>query len=125
MIQKFTKQNRYLLGIAALAGLIIAFRMFAWESFWSWMVYQSNKPEVFKVADIVGKFGPALVAIVIGLIASYIAWRQSKTASEKLRLDLFEKRYKVSDQVGQFFREYHHTFIMTNDLTTEISNAFY
>ena len=99
--------------------------MFAWEGFWNWILYQSSKPEVLKVADLVGKFGSALGAIAIGLIASYIAWRQSKTASEKLRLDLFEKRHKVADQVGQFFKEYHRTLIITDVLSAKISNAFY
>jgi hypothetical protein len=33
--------------------------------------------------------------IAVGVAVAYIAWRQHKVAQEKLRLDLFEKRYAV------------------------------
>jgi hypothetical protein len=35
----------------------------------------------------------AFVALVIGLVATGIAWRQFKVAQAKLKLDLFERRY--------------------------------
>ena len=40
-------------------------------------------------------FPGAIVALVIGAIAAYIAWHQYKTGKAKLKLDLFDKRYKV------------------------------
>src|ERR1700722_13894746 len=42
---------------------------------------------------------PAFVALVIGGIAAYIALRQYKVAEAKLNLDLFERRYKIFEQV--------------------------
>ncbi|MFN5870678.1 MAG: hypothetical protein ACK46A_15290 [Akkermansiaceae bacterium] len=119
------KKNHYIIGILLLACVTILFRIFVWENFWGWLLYQSNKPDVLRVADLVSKFAPPIGAIVICLIASYIAWRQSTTAREKLRLELFEKRHKVADQVGRFFKDYHRTSIITNILTRDLSNAFY
>jgi hypothetical protein len=37
----------------------------------------------------------AFVALVIGLVAAGIAWRQYRVAKAKLNLDLFDKRYAV------------------------------
>jgi hypothetical protein len=45
--------------------------------------------------QIVQALGPSLVAIVVGCVAAYVAYRQYKTAKDKLRLDLFEKRYTI------------------------------
>jgi hypothetical protein len=49
--------------------------------------------------QIIQALGPSIVAIVVGCIAAYIAYRQFKTANDKLRLDLFEKRYAVYREV--------------------------
>jgi len=43
--------------------------------------------------------GPPFVAFVFGAVAAMIAWRQWKTANDKLRLDLFDRRWKVFDAV--------------------------
>jgi hypothetical protein len=40
-----------------------------------------------------------LLAPVIGGIAGYIAWRQWKTSSQKLKLDLFDRRFRVFQAV--------------------------
>lgn len=45
---------------------------------------------------------PAVVALVIGLIAAGIAWRQYRVAQAKLKLDLFDKRIDVFNVVWQF-----------------------
>jgi hypothetical protein len=37
----------------------------------------------------------ALLTPVVAVIGAYIAWRQSRTAQNKLKLDLFEKRFAV------------------------------
>jgi hypothetical protein len=37
-------------------------------------------------------FGPAFIALIAVIIASMIQYRQWKTAQDKLKLDLFEKR---------------------------------
>lgn len=44
----------------------------------------------------------AFVALMIGLVAGEIAWRQFKVARAKLNLDLFEHRYELYDIVWAF-----------------------
>jgi hypothetical protein len=39
--------------------------------------------------------GPTFVAIAVGVIAATIAYWQWRTANDKLKMDLFEKRYNV------------------------------
>jgi hypothetical protein len=43
--------------------------------------------------------GPTFVAIVVGLLAAYIAWRQWRTADHRLRFDLFERRFAIYQAV--------------------------
>jgi hypothetical protein len=43
--------------------------------------------------------GPTIVAVVVGLVASYIAWRQWQTAKHRLRLDMFDRRLAVYNAV--------------------------
>jgi hypothetical protein len=43
--------------------------------------------------------GPTGIAIVAALIAGYIAWRQWRTAHDKLSFDLYEKRFAVYEAV--------------------------
>lgn len=40
-------------------------------------------------------YSAALLTPVVAIVGSYIAWRQSRTAQNKLKLDLFEKRFAV------------------------------
>jgi hypothetical protein len=42
-----------------------------------------------------------LVALVFGGIAAGITWRQYKVAQAKLKLDLFERRFKIFHQVWE------------------------
>jgi hypothetical protein len=44
----------------------------------------------------------AFVALMIGLVAGGIAWRQFKVARAKLNLDLFEHRYEVYNIVWAY-----------------------
>jgi hypothetical protein len=39
--------------------------------------------------------GPTLVAVVVGCLASYIAWQQWRTANHRLRFNLFDRRAAV------------------------------
>lgn len=45
----------------------------------------------------------AIVTLVIGLIAAGISWRQYRTATAKLKLDLFERRFKIFHGVWVIF----------------------
>jgi hypothetical protein len=46
--------------------------------------------------------GPTFVAIVAAGIAGYIAWRQWRTAHDKLTFDLYEKRFEIYQAVKLF-----------------------
>lgn len=41
----------------------------------------------------------------VGLAVAYIAWRQWKTAREKLALDLFDKRFEVYRTIADYYAE--------------------
>ena len=47
----------------------------------------------------------AFVTLIIGVIAAAIAFRQYRVAKAKLKLDLFEKRYAIFQQVWAIFSE--------------------
>jgi hypothetical protein len=47
----------------------------------------------------------AFVALVIGGVAAYIAWRQYKAAHAKIKLDLFDKRYAIFEAAWAFLSE--------------------
>jgi len=49
--------------------------------------------------------GPTLVAVVVGCVAGYIAWRQWRTAHDRLRFDLYEKRFAVYETVKKLSDE--------------------
>jgi hypothetical protein len=40
---------------------------------------------------------------LIAILATYIAWQQYKTASDKLKLDLYDRRYRVYRGLLDFF----------------------
>jgi hypothetical protein len=46
-------------------------------------------------------FSP-IATLIVGLIVGYIAWQQWQVAKAKLRLDLFDRRYKVFDATRKF-----------------------
>ncbi|MCB4770946.1 hypothetical protein LGR54_20250 [Ancylobacter sp. Lp-2] len=52
--------------------------------------------------EVVKASGPTIVALVIGGIATMIAYRQWRTAKDKLRLDLFERRLAVYDLIERY-----------------------
>ncbi len=47
--------------------------------------------------------GPTISSVVIGSIAAYVAWRQWRTAQDKIQLDLFDRRFALFLDV---FRDY-------------------
>ena len=53
--------------------------------------------------DIVVKLTPALVTLVLGLVASCIGYLQYKTNRDKFRLDLFNKRLEAYEKLEEFF----------------------
>jgi hypothetical protein len=46
--------------------------------------------------------GPTFVAVVAAGIAGYIAWRQWRTAHDKLTFDLYDRRFKVYEATRFF-----------------------
>ena len=49
-------------------------------------------------ADLIRGLPTAFVALVVGMIAAGIAWRQYRVARTKLKLDLFDKRYAIFEE---------------------------
>jgi hypothetical protein len=45
--------------------------------------------------EIIRAVGPTIVAIIAAAIALVIGWRQWRTSHDKLKFDLFERRYVV------------------------------
>lgn len=46
--------------------------------------------------------GPTVVAVIVAGIAGYIAWRQWRTAHDRLSFDLFERRFRVYEATRNF-----------------------
>jgi hypothetical protein len=53
--------------------------------------------------QLVQALGPSSVAVVVGLFAAYIGWRQWKTANHRLRLDMFDRRYATYEATKFLF----------------------
>lgn len=45
--------------------------------------------------QIIQALGPTAVAVVVGLVALLIAWRQRRTGKRRLQLDMFDRRYSM------------------------------
>ena len=46
----------------------------------------------------------AFITLIIGIIAGYIAWQQWRTNREKLRLDLYQKRFSVYESTLAYYQ---------------------
>jgi hypothetical protein len=53
--------------------------------------------------NIVVQLTPAFITLVVGLIASVVAYRQYKTTNDKLRLDQFDKRLEAFEKLQEYF----------------------
>ena len=50
---------------------------------------------------------PVIVTVIFGAIAGAITWRRYKVAQAKLKLDLFERRYKIFEELRTLHTNYH------------------
>jgi hypothetical protein len=55
--------------------------------------------------DIIVKLTPAFITLVVGLIASLVAYLQYKANRDKLRLDLFSKRLEAFEKLQDYLRD--------------------
>jgi hypothetical protein len=53
--------------------------------------------------QVIQALGPTLVAVVVGLFAGYIGWRQWLTGNYRLRLDMFNRRYSMYEATKLLF----------------------
>jgi hypothetical protein len=53
----------------------------------------NNLPAWAQWVQALGPVASAIATVIIGAIVAYIAWRQARTAREKLVLDLFDRRF--------------------------------
>jgi hypothetical protein len=53
--------------------------------------------------QVVQALGPTFVAVVVGLFAGYIGWRQWLTGNYRLRLDMFDRRYSMYEATKLLF----------------------
>jgi hypothetical protein len=53
--------------------------------------------------QLIQALGPTLVAVVVGLFAGYIGWRQWLTGNHRLRLDMFDRRYSIYEATKFLF----------------------
>lgn len=67
------------------------------------------------------KLFSGLLTPTIGITVAYIAWRQYQTAKDKLRLDLFDRRYRVYHALMKFVSKAAHE----TPLTSETLEEFY
>jgi hypothetical protein len=69
------------------------------------------------MTTLVSILGP-VATLIVGLAVAYIAWQQWQVASNKLRLDLFDRRYKIYDATRKFLE------VITRDREFEDSQLF-
>jgi hypothetical protein len=55
--------------------------------------------------EIVVKFMPAFITLIVGLIASLVAYLQYKANRDKLRLELFSKRLEAFEKLQDYLRD--------------------
>lgn len=60
--------------------------------------------------------GPTFVSLAVGCLGIYIAWRRWRTNTDKLILDLFDKRYNVYEATKDLLN----SFARFDNVTPEI-----
>src|ERR1017187_4100089 len=75
--------------------------------------------------DIVVKITPAFITLVVGSFAGYVAYRQSKTNEDKLRLDLFSKRLEAFEKLQEFFTRLLRDGQVTDEALATLAEARY
>jgi hypothetical protein len=58
-----------------------------------------------------------IVTLLVSCALAFIAWQQWQVARNKLRLDLFDRRYRVYDATRKFL-----TWIVSHSTFTELQN---
>lgn len=71
-------------------------------------------------APIIAACISALVAIITGSVVAYIAWRQWRTAQDKLALDLFDRRHAVWREGSEAYTEALRDLIENDGVLNEI-----
>lgn len=69
------------------------------------------------MAEITPFLAPS-ATLIVGLSVAVIAWQQWRVARNKLRLDLFDRRYKIYDATRQFL------LVIRRDATFKDSDLF-
>ena len=64
-------------------------------------VCRGSRSTLCIVSTLIPILGP-VATLIVGCAVAFIAWQQSKVARNKLRLDLFDRRYKVYDATRKF-----------------------
>lgn len=67
---------------------------------------------VKEFADVFSAFG----TFIIGLIVAYIAYQQHKTNKDKLRLELYNKRFEIYTNLRELLKKYLSRKLVDNDL---------
>jgi hypothetical protein len=62
-------------------------------------LYARSSPTI--VSTLISILGP-IATLIVGCAVAFIAWQQWQVANSKLRLDLFDRRYKVYDATRKF-----------------------
>ncbi len=73
--------------------------------------------------DLVVKLTPAFVTLALGGFGAYIAWRQHYLAKQKLKLDLFDKRFAVVELVSAFNRSVFRDGIADDEAVASMARA--
>ena len=82
--------------------------------------FAADYPTTLKVLSIVGT---PFVAAVVALVASAIQYNQWRTARDKLRLDLFDKRMEIYNQLFMFVQFKMHKERFTQEEMAEFERA--
>jgi hypothetical protein len=64
-----------------------------------------------------------LSTVVVGLVVAYITWQQWKLAHNQLRLDLFDRRYRVFEAARQFLAAIQAESTFGNDTLSEFDKV--